>query len=164
MITRFVRLAFAHLREWHKQNLKYGFSLNVMFPPTEPERTVVYLAYLDYVMWHQIEEFPDQIVSCMKSNAKRNESMDEFDVWWINKGIPNQTGTMNSETMASLLDRIINHEIKRLHLQDARDKRLNDIRRQLRQLINCAERLEQECRSGSRKCVPLSRFKIGYPQ
>lgn len=159
-VDEWISSMFRPISMWHLSGRTWEFTdLAEWIAGKEP---LIKLAHCDYVMWHQIERFPDQIVPAMLTNKRRNEAMDAFDSWYV-ANRP-ESGAVNTETMGSVLDRIVNHEIKRLHLVESGDPRLRAVTDQLEWLIAAANGLDAECRTGARRCVPFSRFKVGYPE
>ena len=172
-MRKMIDLALAHVSQWHGDGRTYAFIDSISLQLSEEQATVIELAYWDYCGWHLQERFPETAMEAQKANRNRCEVMDKFDEWYETRLKPPSSDRFpapsmipNTETMGSLLDRIINHKIKLRHLRQDTPKMTKDgntIAVELDWLIRATIQLDEDCVAGRRYVFPFSRFKVGYP-
>lgn len=157
------------IRRWHLGDMRYGFFDLVSQSTKEPLKWFEELAYWNYSGWHRIEEFPDSALESMRVNRSRCEVMDKIDQWHCGARqiMPDAFAVVNTETFGSLIDRIVNHQIKYLHADRVTVKGTlltGTLLTQLDQLVDAAVQLDSDCAAGRRYTMAFSRVKINMPK
>jgi len=154
-------------QEWHEQNLRW-FEFNINDDDSLIELSTK-LLYHNYCIWHLIEGYSDPdtgkvnfvYLGGLEHNKLRNETIEKMDDIFMT--LQSDTGSYNSETLGSVIDRISNVIIKLLHLIESSDDRVNQLESQLDFLSKAANELYQDMVQGNRRILTIKRFKTtGY--
>lgn len=157
------------LSDWHTKDLTW-FDLDELIVPDDSiSYLIIKLGFHNYCTWHLIEGYEDNdpqkvhfvYAGGLAHNKDRNKTIELIDDYFIHyqKGM----GKINSETLASIIDRISVLYLKMLHMKMDNDPRSKMVENQTRVLERCLMELYYDMLSGERQIAPLSRFKTtGY--
>lgn len=165
MIKDLLSVMKTTVETWHSEDKTW---FNCEFPDT-PEGLVTRLAYHNYCGWHFIEGYKNPDTGLVlfvydggiEQNRMRNEVIEKLDTVFAAMQVG--TGPFNSETLASLVDRISVLYIKICHLREDHDSRMSGVVAQTERLEKCASELMDDMVTGRRQIEVLQRFKTsGY--
>ncbi len=161
-----VNHALKLLSMWHQED-KDIFKYSEIQHDLEIIKIISRLAYHNYQIWHHEDRarMSDVVVIATAKNnidphnQQRNNEIESIDEYYI--AYQANCGVYNSETLGSILDRIIITELKILHMCDLNlEMKAATLTKQQSLLINCGALLLSEILRGDRQIYNFKQHKM----
>jgi GDP-L-fucose synthase len=169
LFERILWNALRHIEDWHGEQ-KETFEEDLYKASVKETTHLAYkIAYHNYQIWHwediaRKSGMDDKALAKSNidpNNQARNDAIEKIDQFLIQfqKG----TGPYNSETIGSIIDRIIINKLKMLHVMGFKDKaetRLPILTQQHNTLVDCGRQLIKEMVDGTRQILDYKQLKM----
>lgn len=158
--------AYEWINAWHNRNF-------TIFPNPKNKyqdyvKPLHKLCYHNYLIWHweDIARCSDdkKVVEAKRAidphNQQRNNSIEELDEFFIKQQVGK--GPYNSETLGSIIDRLIISQLKLIHSEEieAAKSRVPVIKHQQEILLDCGKELLHLMRCGKRQIINYKQMKM----